>query len=401
MAHERVRVLLVRAQVLPRGLPRHAGHAQREPHPDGVPREHRRDGEGPGRRGGRGRRLRALHAVRCVRAALPEHALHRRLLPAPHAHGRRRQGDARTDGRDGQRARGLEAVERASRRAPQRARAGRRAGQPGARGRLGGRPRHPGGRRDDPLRRLRGRVLPHVLHARVRPAAAEGGRRVRPHARAVVLRRAGRRDGLRRARPQARRPQCRRLARGGSEADHRSRPARLHRLHRGLSELLRRGLRVRDRAGRRAGQRPRQGGPHPAHPARGAHRHLPRPVPPQQAQGRPRGPARAAAGRSRHHVQRRGPRDAVVLLLGRRRRPAGREARDHRGDQPPARGSRAGARGRHADQRLPVVRAAPVAGRGSGRAAARGHGPLRARRPARRGSRSADTRRRRRRRSRP
>ena len=49
--------------------------------------------------------------------------------------------------------------------------------------------------------RLRGRVLPHLLHARVRPAPAEGGRRVRPHARAVVLRRAGRRDGLRRAAP--------------------------------------------------------------------------------------------------------------------------------------------------------------------------------------------------------
>jgi len=75
MAHERVRLLLLRAQVLPRGLPRDAGHAQREPHADGVPREHRRDGEGPGRRGGRRRRSRALHAVRCVRAALPEHAL--------------------------------------------------------------------------------------------------------------------------------------------------------------------------------------------------------------------------------------------------------------------------------------------------------------------------------------
>ena len=34
-------------QVLPRGLPGHAGHAQREPHADGVPRQHRRDGEGP------------------------------------------------------------------------------------------------------------------------------------------------------------------------------------------------------------------------------------------------------------------------------------------------------------------------------------------------------------------
>ena len=73
-----------------------------------------------------------------------------------------------------------------------------------------------------------------------------------------------------------------------------------------------------------------------------AHRHLPRPVPAQQAQGRPRGAARAAAGGARDHVQRRRPRHAVVVLLGRRRRPADREARDHRGDQPPARRARAG-----------------------------------------------------------
>ena len=55
-------------------------------------------------RRGRRRRLRPLHAVRRLRAALPEHALHRRLLPPPHAHGRRREGDARADGRDRQRA---------------------------------------------------------------------------------------------------------------------------------------------------------------------------------------------------------------------------------------------------------------------------------------------------------
>ena len=90
--------------------------------------------------------------------------------------------------------------------------------------------------------------------------------------------------------------------------------------------------------------------------------------------------ARAAARDSRAHLQGRRPRDAVVLLLGRRRRPADREARDHRGDQPPARGARAGARGRHAGQRLPLVRAAAVAGQGGGRAAARGDGPVRARR---------------------
>ena len=137
-------------------------------------------------------------------------------------------------------------------------------GQPGARRRLGRGPRHPGRRRDDPVRRLRGGVLPDLLHARVRAAAAGRRRRVRPDARAMVLRRAGRRDGLRRARAPARRPQRRRLARGRREAHHRSRPARLHRVHRGLPALLRRRLRVRDRPRRRAGQRPRQGGPDPS-----------------------------------------------------------------------------------------------------------------------------------------
>ena len=44
LARQRLRVLLLGPQVLPRGLPGHAGHAQREPHADGVPREHRRDG---------------------------------------------------------------------------------------------------------------------------------------------------------------------------------------------------------------------------------------------------------------------------------------------------------------------------------------------------------------------
>ena len=111
---------------------------------------------------------------------------------------------------------------------------------PGARGGLGRGARHPGGRRDAPVRRLRGGLLPHLLHARVRPAAAEGRRRVRPHARAVVLRRAGGRDGLRRPRPPPRRPQRGRLARGRREAHHRARPARLHRLHGGLPALLRR-----------------------------------------------------------------------------------------------------------------------------------------------------------------
>ena len=268
LAGQRVRLLLLGTQVLPRGLPGHAGHAQREPHADGVPREHRGDGAGARRRRGHRRRLRALHPVRRVRAALPQHALHRRLLPPPDAHGGRREGDAGADGGDRQRARGLEAVERAPRGGPQRAGPQRHAGLAGARRGLGDRPRHPRRRRDDPVRRLRGGVLPPELHARVRAAAPAGRRRVRADARAVVLRRPGGRDGLRRPRAQARDAQRRRLARGRGQADHRARPARLHRVHRGLPEVLPGRLRVRDRARRRAGQRPRQGGADRAHEPR-------------------------------------------------------------------------------------------------------------------------------------
>ena len=49
---------------------------------------------------GRRRRLRQLHPVRRLRAALPEHAVHRRLLPVPHPHRRRRQGGARVRRRE-------------------------------------------------------------------------------------------------------------------------------------------------------------------------------------------------------------------------------------------------------------------------------------------------------------
>ena len=154
----------------------------------------------------RGRRLRPLHPVRRVRAALPEHADDRRLLPPSHADGRRREGDAGADGGDRQRAGGVEALERAAREGPQRAGPGRDPRAPGARRGLGDRARHPDRRRDDPVRRLRGRLLPDLLHARVRAAAAEGRLRVRPDARAVVLRRPGGRDGLRGPGAQARRP---------------------------------------------------------------------------------------------------------------------------------------------------------------------------------------------------
>ena len=65
------------------------------PHPDRVPRERRRDGQGPSVARGRRRRLRPLHAARRLRAPLSEHALHGELPPVPAAHDRRRQGDPR------------------------------------------------------------------------------------------------------------------------------------------------------------------------------------------------------------------------------------------------------------------------------------------------------------------
>ena len=90
----------------------------------------------------------------------------------------------------------------------------------------------------------------------------------------------------------ARGAQRRGLARGRGHPDHRARPARLHRLHRGLPALLRRRLRVRDRPRRRADRRPRPRRPYRADRAGGAHGDLPRPVPAEQAKGRPRRPAR-------------------------------------------------------------------------------------------------------------
>ena len=94
VAQRLVQLLLLGPQVLPRGLPGHPGRAQRVVDPHRLPRQRRRHGARRARHRGRRRRLRQLHPVRGLRAALPEHAVHRRLLPVPHAHGRRRQGGA-------------------------------------------------------------------------------------------------------------------------------------------------------------------------------------------------------------------------------------------------------------------------------------------------------------------
>ena len=180
--------------------------------PDRLPRQRRGDGQGRADdRGGR-LRLRQLHPVRRLRAALPEHALHRRLLPLPDPHGRRGQGGARVRRRERRAPAGVAVVERAHRRAHPRAGAGRDPGQPGARARLVRRARPPDRRRDGAVRRLRGGVLPHLRPARRRPDPAAGGLRVRADGRAVVLRRPGRGDGVRRPGEALRPAQPRQLA---------------------------------------------------------------------------------------------------------------------------------------------------------------------------------------------
>ena len=276
-------------------------------------------------------------------------------------------------------------VERAHRRAQGRARAQRDAGLAGARGRLG--------RRASTCRSAARPCMfcdcEAAFYRTTRAARGgadpqEGGRRVRPHAGAVVLRRAGRGDGLRRPGAALRRAQRRRLARGRREADPRHRPARLHLLHRGLPALLRRGLRLRDRARRRARRRADPRGQARADRADRARRDLPRRLPAQQAQGHPQGAARDPAGDSGPDVQGRRPRDPVVVLLGRRRRPRDRAARPDRRDQPPSRREGEGTRGRHARLRLRLVGApAHRAGREAGR---RGRRPDGAGGRSRRGS---------------
>ncbi len=133
VAQRVVQLLLLRPQVLPRGLPGDAGDPQRVVDPDRVPRQRRGDGEGRAVRRGRRRGLRQLHPVRRLRAAVPQHPLHRGLLPVPDPDGRRGQGGARLRRRAGRPPGGLAVLERAHRRAHPRAGARRDPGQPGAR----------------------------------------------------------------------------------------------------------------------------------------------------------------------------------------------------------------------------------------------------------------------------
>ena len=193
---------------------------------------------------------------------------------------------------------------------------------------------HPDRRRDDPLRRLRGGVLPDRGAAGGRADAAAGRVRVRPDARAVVLRRPGRRDGLRRpgarGSPSTTSTTGARSAPSGSSCSTRTTTSASPRTTRStsattstsrscssielLAELIREGRLT------------------PTVPVE-RRDHLPRPVPAEQAQGHLAGAARDPARHPRPDFERRRPRDPVVLLLRRRWRPADREARAHRGDQ--------------------------------------------------------------------
>ena len=272
VAQRVVQLLLVGPQVLPRGLPGDAGDPQRVVDADRVPRQRRGDGPRRADHRGRRRRLRQLHPVRRLRAALPQHPLHRRLLPVPHPHRRRRQGGPRVRGRERRAPAGVAVLERPHRRAHPRAGARRDPGQPGARPRLVRRAGPPDRRRDRAVRRLRGGVLPHLGPARGGPDPAAGRLRVRADGRAVVLRRPGRRDGVRRPGEAVRPAQPRQLALDRHQAGARARPARLHLVHRGLPEVLRRRLRHRGRAGRRAVRRADPRGPADAVGARSSGR---------------------------------------------------------------------------------------------------------------------------------
>ena len=259
VARQRVRLLLLRTQILPRSLPRDAGHAEREPHAHGLPREHRRDGEGPRRSRGRRRRLRPLHPVRRLRAALPEHAVHRRLLPPPDPHRRRREGHAGPDGETrATSSAGWKLWNERLARGPQRAGAGRRRACP--------RSTSPTGRSASTSRSAARRSCSSTA----RPPSTAPPTRARSRS---SSRRAGVEFGLMREQWCCGGPAAEMgyvdLARKHAEhnvADWRAVGAKriiapdphdFIAFTEDYPKLLRRRLRVRDRARRRAGQRPR------------------------------------------------------------------------------------------------------------------------------------------------
>ncbi len=222
-------------------------------HADRVPRERRRDGQGPA--GVEDVARTTCTARSAERASCAVRTRCSRGTSTASAHARSISSRrSRARGRGGHRAAGLEALERADRRGQERA--GRR-------------------RRDDGLpgaRRATGRPTSTCRPA-ARPSSSATARRrstapPMPRAVAKILKAAGVEFGLmreqwccggpaaemgyRRPGQAVREPQRRGLAGGRREADPRPRPARLHHVHRGLPDVLRRRLRLRDRARRRA-----------------------------------------------------------------------------------------------------------------------------------------------------
>ena len=181
----------------------------------------------------------------------------------------------------------------------ERARAERDAGLAGARGRLGCRARPARRGRDGALLRLRGGLLPHERPAGGRPDPPHGRRRVRAHARAVVLRGPGGRDGLRRPGAALRRAQRRRLARGRRQAD----PRRSTRTTTSPSRRTTRATSARTSTSRSCSSSSwwpsscgREAEAFRPDRARG---HVPRRLPAEQAQGDPRRRRARSCARSR------------------------------------------------------------------------------------------------------
>ena len=268
------------------------------------------------------RRLRPLHPVRRLRAALPEHALHRRLLPLPHAHRRSGQGDAGVRRRPGHPPAGAGSAGTSSptARAASRCSTDVPVSQDHVR-RLGRRPRPPRRRRDDPLLRLRGRVPPHVAAARGR-AGAEGRRASSSGSCAS--------SGAAAGRPPRWATSTRRGASPSTTSPTGAPSARTRILvldphdyitftedyPRYFGDDYDFEIVLVVELARRADPR---GAGSTLDDAGRADGHLPRRLPAEQAQGHPRGAAGDPAGDPRPHLQGRRPRDAVVVLLGGRR----------------------------------------------------------------------------------
>ena len=194
---------------------------------------------------------------------------------------------------------------------------------------LGDRPRHSHRGRDGPLRGLRSRLLPAVGAACRRAHSPGRGHRVRPHepSSGAAAGRCGRpATSTSRTRwpsttcSTGGRPGTRRSSASTRTTTSRSSRTTRHSERRDFDEFeIVLGVDLIARADSRRQAR--------ADRSDRAHRHLPRPVPAEQADGRVEIAAGDPAGDPRPDVRRRRPRHAVVLLLRRRLRTWGRRSR--------------------------------------------------------------------------